>query len=633
MTERSRGLSHSLPGTLRDCTAVWAIGLLASMLAGVAWVHGGILFTEPLLIDEYHTVFLAEKGSLFRSIADLAAGSDFNPPLLFVIERAIGRLTGGITPMSLRVTSFATVWLGMVVAFSALRRLMPPSAAFVGAFSIWSNSVIAGLAFEGRFYGPWLLFCALVILTVSWDAERDTSRRRDIALAVSSVCVCTIHWFGIFSLLLIAIGAAAWTRSSGKSYRRLVPIIAGPIALVICIPIFVGQRAALTEKTWIAPLRPYQVREMLEAYLTAKPILIALLLMAVWIAWTRARRTFSTSGFRAVAFGSLPFTLMLLLPLILTVFSALIQPAMLVRYATPASLAGAAILGLAAVPVALPGRILLLALLFFFSVRTLDARAYEAAIYKSQIDAERERVAPQLDSGRVLMVARRSTLYPLAAATSRPSQLVYPDFTDSIARSRNFSASMIIDRDVARVHHRLYGFPALASIDPRERKSDLYFRIPNNGGSYVLSLLFPDDEVIAIAPGTYRIHPRALSDTKRDPDPLARAMTLLNDNHDAIGALAVLDTLLASDPTHYGALWQRAAALEATGQKARAIEAWRTVISEAQQYGWRDGLREAQRRLNSLLCSDLSSEDRKRISLTLTGSILRWYRCSLLRTG
>lgn len=627
---RYSGLSRSLTRALGESPLVAPIAFLGLMLAGVAWVHGGILFNSPLLIDEHHTVLLAEKGSFFRSMADLAAGSDFNPPLLYILERAIGRLSGGITPVSLRVTSFVIVWLVLVVVWSALRRLLSPSAAFVGSFSVWSNNMVVDPGLQGRFYAPWLLFDAMVLWSLGWDEDREVSRRRDLALAVSSALVCTIHYFGIFSLSLIAIGAAVWIARTRRSYRRLLPMIAGPIALAACIPFFLGQRSALTVKTWIAPLSPHQIREMLETYLAAGPLVVAFGLLLGWIGWRIVRRTFSASSFRAVV-TSLPFLALLLMPLTLLVISVFVQPSMQLRYAIPASLAWAPIVGFAARPLGWPGKLSLVGVLFFFSIKALDAGAAGLASYRAHIRAETLSVTPFLDSGLTLMVPRRSSLYPLADATRRPSQLVYPDFTDSVARSRRFPASMVVDRDVARVHQRRYGFPTLESIDARHRRSDLYFLVPSYGTSYILSLLFPDDDVNLVASRVYRVRARDGAVAMVRVDPVYRAMKLLNDDHDAASAITLLDSLLAYDPKHYGALWQRASALEALGRKPEAIRAWRTVISEAEQYGWRDGLQQARKRLTHLLCGSLSPQDRDRLRLSLSASILQWYRCSRMR--
>jgi hypothetical protein len=595
----------------------WPLALLALMLAGVAWIQGGILFSWPLWLDEYHTVFLAEKGSLFRSMSDLAAGSDFNPPLLYLIERSLSHLTGGITPVSLRVTSFVTVWLALVFVFFALRRGMSSFAAFIGAFSVWCNAVVVIYAFQGRFYGPWLLFCAMTVWSVGSDMESDQSTKRNVALVVSSVLVCTIHYYGIFSLALITIGGAVWINRAGRSYRRLLPMIAGPIALAACAPFFLGQRAALTVKTWISPLSLHQIREMLQYYFVAAPIVVAALFLLASFGWKRARRDAAPVENRKIAPASLPFAALLLMPLVLAVISILVQPTMLLRFAVPAALAWAPLVAFVARRLPLPGKFLLLATLFFLSTRIQEKLATQLLGIRSTMQSEAAIVRPFLDSGRVVMVLDRTSLYPLATETSRPSQLTSPDFTDSIAKSRHLPAPMILERDVARIHHRLYGFPRLESIDSGTPSSDHYVFVPTSGTAYTLSLLFPDKEVTRVGPRVYRIRERGSTIAGPVDDLFQLAVKALNEDRNPAKALVMLGTVISHDRAHYGALWERALSLEELNRKADAIRAWRTVITEAEEHGWTEGLTEARTRLNRLAC----------LRPSLTASVVQWFRC------
>ncbi|HUQ18942.1 MAG TPA: hypothetical protein VM099_04950, partial [Gemmatimonadaceae bacterium] len=124
--------------------------LLALMLAGIAVVRGGILFSAPLWLDEYHTLFMTERGSLLQSMRDLAGGGDYAPPLLHFGERFVSFLAGGTSILSLRVTCFIAVWMALVLTFFTLRRVVSASAAFVGAFSVWANTLIVEFAFEAR---------------------------------------------------------------------------------------------------------------------------------------------------------------------------------------------------------------------------------------------------------------------------------------------------------------------------------------------------------------------------------------------------------------------------------------------------------------------------------------------------
>jgi hypothetical protein len=596
------------------------------MLAGVAWIRGAILFTWPLWLDEYHTVFLAEKGSVFRSMSDLAAGSDFNPPLLYLMERLISHLTGGITPLSLRVTSFITVWLALVFIFFALRRQMSAFAAFIGAFCIWCNSIVVIFAFQGRFYAPWLLFCAVVLWSLGLDVEREKSMRRDVALAVSSALVCTIHYYGIFSIALIAGGAAVWIARTRRSYRYLLPMIAGPIALAICAPFFAGQRSAITVKTWVSPITLHQIREMLGYYFLAAPFVIVAVVLLALVGWKRGHRASPPPGNRNTSVF-LPFGALLLMPLVLVGLSIVFQPTMQLRFAIPAALAWAPIAGMAAMRLPWPGKLSLLAVLFFFSMRAQDTLAAELRSARSELKSEAAIVTPFLDSGRVVMVLARTSLYPLATETSRPQQLAYPDFTDSLARSRQFPSPMILERDIARVHHRLYGFPRLQPIESVYGSSNNYVFVPMSGTAYSLSLLYPDARLTSVGPRMYKVGARDSSAAWIRDDPVNQAVKALQTDRNPTKALSLLDTVISHDRANYEALWYRARALEALNRKADAIRAWRTVISEAEDYGWTWRLPEARERLNRLVCGPLSAEERAQVRLHATGAVIQWLRC------
>lgn len=611
---------RSLADGLRSSTVACATALLALMLAGVAWVRGWILFTWPLWLDEFHTLLLAERGSFVRSMSDLAAGADFNPPLLYVIERLVAAVSGGLTPITLRVTAFITVWLALVFIFVALRRQLPSSAAFLGAFAVWSHYLVVDNAFQGRFYGPWLLFAAMVLWSLDWDSHSDVSKRRDAVLGLSSVFVCTIHWFGIISLGLIAIGASFWVHRTGKSYRRLIPMVAGPVALAACIPFYLGQRTALTVKSWVPPLTAHQIREMIESYFIAGSVVIGIILNVVWVVRNRVRHSRSVTRM-----GALPFVSLLLMPLVIVLFSLLVQPAMMPRYAIVASLAWAPIVAFGARPLPPTGKLALLTVLFFFSVKSLGARARGVDDFRMTTDQEARVVTPLLDSGVVVMVPSRQSLYPLAATTSRDSQLVYPDFTDSVAEARKFSQAMIVERDVARIHQQRYGFPRMMSIDHRLWTSDLHVFLPIRESSYTLSLLFPDDAVNEVAPHIFLLHPRDKPAPGFVGDTIDQAKKLLYIDHNPARAVDLLDGLLLRDPHHYEALWERAAALEAAGQKEFAILAWRDAVSEAEQRGYTDRLEEARERLIRLSCGDSSSRKARRLSLL--ASVLERYRC------
>jgi len=60
-----------------------------------------------------------------------------------------------------------------------------------------------------------------------------------------------------------------------------------------------------------------------------------------------------------------------------------------------------------------------------------------------------------------------------------------------------------------------------------------------------------------------------------------------------------LNRMLELRPTHFGAMWQKAVALERSGQLDRAVEAWGDVVDEATAKGYPD-VKSAEARLTAL---------------------------------
>jgi hypothetical protein len=184
---------------------------------------------------------------------------------------------------------------------------------------------------------------------------------------------------------------------------------------------------------------------------------------------------------------------------------------------------------------------------------------------------------------------------------------------------------MVLERDVARIHNRRYGFPRLESVDGSSA-SEHYVFVPETGTSYTLSLLFPDAEITPVGARTYKVRPRRLPSRPPD-DPMSRAVTALEVDHHPSLALILLDSIISRDRAHYRALWYRARALETLNRKAEATRAWRTVISEAEQNGWMEGLAEARMRLSVLLCSPWTDREKTEIRSSRASAIIQWFRC------
>jgi hypothetical protein len=176
-------------------------GVGLSLLAG-----GGVVFSKPLWLDEYHSLLVATSSTVGDAWRSLSRGADFNPPLLHLLLRPLA-LDGIISPVELRAFSFLSVNLALLVLYRLLRHDFAPLPSLAGVLVVWGHPEVVIQTFEGRFYGPMLLFSALLALSLQNRGEHSAWAKS--LLAVSSVALCTIHYFGIFPWTLL-VGAAAW---------------------------------------------------------------------------------------------------------------------------------------------------------------------------------------------------------------------------------------------------------------------------------------------------------------------------------------------------------------------------------------------------------------------------------------
>jgi hypothetical protein len=78
-----------------------------------------------------------------------------------------------------------------------------------------------------------------------------------------------------------------------------------------------------------------------------------------------------------------------------------------------------------------------------------------------------------------------------------------------------------------------------------------------------------------------------------------QALELIYQEGNYPAALVILGQILGENPQHFGAMWQRAEALERAGNTDAAIDAWRVVVAEAASQGYLEEA-EARQRLEGL---------------------------------
>lgn len=439
-------------------------------VAIVPLIGGSILWTRPLWFDELCCVaYVVEDASPVDVVQRVARSWDYAPPLLHLLVWPLARLTGGdVTPVILRSFSVASVALALLFVYATLRRRFSPLPSAGGALAIAGHGLVLAHAFEGRFYGPWLCLAA----AYAWSLGVSRERRRNVAQAVFALLLVSIHWFALFSLVLMIGGALLVLPGSLKARTRYVAWSAmGFLALLALAPMAVRQRAEAVGYLWLPSLNGAQIVDMARLFwLTAVPVAAALLLLA---------RTLHNPELRPQLRASLrdpglaALSALALMPVVLILVSALLQPAMLDRYGIVTVLAWAPAVALALRSMA--GAARAAGVMALVLVMVLNAQ---------RVIKERQDFADSVAAARVSFLEAKSrqvpivfwglhSIYPVAGPVSEraPGALArYLDLPDSSFAALFPGDAMEpvrkkyrLDRDQARGHARTYGFPVLAT--------------------------------------------------------------------------------------------------------------------------------------------------------------------------
>ncbi|MGH7639046.1 MAG: hypothetical protein ACREOK_15455 [Gemmatimonadaceae bacterium] len=469
-----------------------AFGSLAALLTAFVMVlsDGGILFTSPFWVDEWLMVFEANRSSPLQILEDLAAGADGGTPLVHLAYWLLRQLTGPLTPTVVRAFSLACMLLAMTVAFAILRRRFSMGPSIVGSLAIGSHPLVVAHAYEGRFYGPWLL-CAVI---VAWflaqrqsaraRANAKAGRRTAIGLGVAAFALCTVHPYGVISLgILLLGGLAAYGTGWRNGLRDIAPAAYGLSALLVVVPLALGQRSAYTVRTWIPDFAPGQLTALaIEFWLATIGVVAAMLLLIATLA-----RRFSGQrvAVRTIVHGvrSDPSLIALFatatMPIALAVVSLVGQPSMLPRYAILSTLALAPLAALAAeVGGRWAARGLFLVVLWLWFAAYVREGAAEAnfAAGVRRITQTYEHARP---ANLPIVLYSIHLMYPLIGDEPSEIPVRFMDIPDSRfpaafhgdSPAAQYNRGFILERDLARIHATHWGFPKLAPLSALDSTS------------------------------------------------------------------------------------------------------------------------------------------------------------------
>jgi hypothetical protein len=354
------------------------------------------LLQRDFWADELHTAAIVSDPDFGHSMRSLANCVDGAPPGLHLSLRAFTRLTGGPAEVSHRLFALLSVLAALAGLYACLRHCFSRPASFTAVLAVWANPVVLHNAFEGRFYGPWLASIVWYAYFLARSPDASPRRPSNLAVAVTSVLVCTYHYFGVFTLVLVTGFELLFHRPSRATrWNGLAAAALGPAVLAACTPFYLGQRAGLTVATWAEPADLNGVTTFLASLLTPPGVAAALVavLVAAWLSASlrpvRDRVDEAAPAPRDLT-ALAGLTGLIALPLVLIAFSFLVQPTLVDRYGMPAvaALAPAVAWAAARMTRAWAG-----ILWIFFVVVSSAGLSQECKSYRARDEGTRELIA------------------------------------------------------------------------------------------------------------------------------------------------------------------------------------------------------------------------------------------------
>jgi len=323
--------SSAIPSRGRELV-VFAAAFLALVLAQLVFSDSLSLFSRHYWFDEFLTQDLVADPDWGHSLRALQSGVETHPPALHLVLRICtlgGRFANETT---LRLFAFGFVLAAVLGIYVSLRDSFAPLPCLAACLAVWSHPQIMTQVFEARGYGAWLAGAVWYAYLLRLARGRRGLWPK-VGLAVLALFVCTVHYFGILSLVLVTAFELLAHRPDGDSrFLDILPAGLGPIGLAACLPLLLGQRAAFTVPTWVPPPTLERAADFVLALLF--PTALAVVPVAVWLA--TLTRPHGDNNEEADPPGELSplagLTGLAFLPLVLVAFSFTVQSVLVDRY-------------------------------------------------------------------------------------------------------------------------------------------------------------------------------------------------------------------------------------------------------------------------------------------------------------
>jgi hypothetical protein len=463
-----------------------ALGLVLFLGLQLLLADAFYLFYRPFWLDELYTYTLVTDPDVGHSLEALAGGVETHPPTLYFLLRAY-TFVAGTSETAFRSLAFLAMLLTLAGVYLTLRHTYALLPTLTAVLVLWCHPLVVQHAFEARFYGVWMAVVvwfayflaragtltpsvgqafqpdvgANEVRLESLTYEVGTPRRNNLWLAVCAVLLCTIHYFGVITLGLIVAGELLARRQAGaRRWPGMVAVLAGPVALAACVPLLLSQKGALTVTTWADPATPASAVEFLTRLFLLPPFFYPILVIVGWslLAGLAARRHRPSDLVRFPARHA-GLTSLALLPLVLILFSFLVQPVLVSRYALPAVAGLAPIVAAFAARLGWAGNLGFCVLLAAISTLGLHTEVQEQRRREAHTQELVQAIRTTPTSVPVLFEVAHQLYVICHYEPELAARCYFLDFEEGQLKS--VSRFRVFNRDLARRYASFYGQPRL----------------------------------------------------------------------------------------------------------------------------------------------------------------------------
>ena len=462
------------PVTFREGLMVF-VGLLGLIALQIAATDSSYLLHKYFWSDELCTYTLLTDPSFTHAAKALQGAVDINPPGLHILLLAHSTIAGSTSEVAMRSFALLSMIVALVGFYVVLRGAYGVLVALATILAVWSHPLILDHAFEVRYYAPWLAAAVWFCYLLGRARSKPLGPTGTALLAVSSFFLCTIHYFGIVTLLIIVACEWLWSRGRPRfAIRDIAAMAVGPLALAVsAVLLLPHQRAVTTVTTWVPAPSAAGIAEMgITLFL---PLHLGAVILVAWFSRLTSRGlgpAETAPVLPTVTPALVGLTSLVLFVPALIVFSFLVQSVLVGRYGLVAIAAIAPAVAHVLGRIAKGWALVLIAFLIAASSYELHQRGVRAW----GIDQDRRALIEAIRShpdGPVVFEAPHQLYVVWHYAEDLRNRVFLLDF-EPAELGNNVAVFRIWSRDLARQFVKFYGAPALLPWDEVRRAERVY---------------------------------------------------------------------------------------------------------------------------------------------------------------